>query len=160
MSDPASDSRRETRILADLQDAVERMHVLVRSPRIVLCRGRRVDGARPMAWQVLFERSLGSDAPTLVYRGAPATALSTVFSRGFDQEPSIDRAGWAHRRLVHAMAQGPVIQAFREDRLPAQISSAMVGVLVFEEDGLDHSVISNALRTAGLAEGSAHSASG
>lgn len=156
MSDADSGSRRSTRILADLQDAVERMHVLVRTPRVVLCRGRRVDGARPMAWQVLFERSLGPHSPTLMYRGAAAASLSAVFTRGFDAEPSAD-AGWAHRRLVDAMAQGPVIQVFDGDRIAVDGGAALVGVLVFEEDGLDHEAVADALRTAGLGDGNTQS---
>jgi hypothetical protein len=88
-----------------------------------------------MAWQVLFERSLGADAPALRYRGVPASALARVLAEGFDREPSPGET-WAHARLVDAMAGGPVIQAFRADRLPDDVARALVGVLVFEEDGL------------------------
>jgi len=34
------------------------------------------------------------------------------------------------------MNAGPVIQVFRADRLPDDVSRALVGVIVFEEDGL------------------------
>jgi fumarylacetoacetate (FAA) hydrolase family protein len=34
------------------------------------------------------------------------------------------------------MTAGPVIQVFRADRLPDDVSRALVGVIVFEEDGL------------------------
>ena len=34
------------------------------------------------------------------------------------------------------MAMGPVIEAFRADRMPDDVARALVGVLVFEEDGL------------------------
>lgn len=128
-------AQREARILADLQDAVGRMHVIAQTPRIVVATGKRADGARPMAWQVLFERSLGGDVPALNYRGARAGALLDVLHHGFDSEPTLD-AGWSHARLIDAMAMGPVIQAFRADRLPDDVARALVGVLVFEEDGL------------------------
>ena len=123
------------RILEDLQDAVQRMHVVARQPRIVVATGKRTEGARPMAWQVLFERSLGGEQPALVYRGVRAGALSEVLVKGFDSEPTLE-PGWAHARIVDAMATGPVIQAFRSDRLPDDVSRALVGVIVFEEDGL------------------------
>lgn len=123
------------RILEDLQDAVERMHVVARQPRVVVAAGKRTEGARPMAWQVLFERSLGGEQPPLVYRGVRAGALSEVLVKGFDSEPTLE-AGWAHARIVDAMATGPVIQAFRSDRLPDDVARALVGVIVFEEDGL------------------------
>lgn len=126
---------REARILADLQDAVGRMHVIAQSPRVVVAAGARSDGARPMAWQVLFERSFGTNLRALQYRGVRAGALVEVLHQGFDSEPTLD-AGWSHARLVDAMAMGPVIQAFRADRLPDDVSRALVGVLVFEEDGL------------------------
>lgn len=126
---------RDSRILSDLQDAVSRMHVIAQEPRIVVARGARVSGARPMAWQVLFERSLGADAPPLQYRGVPSSALVSVLTRGFDSEPTLD-PGWANARLGDAMATGPVLQAFRADRLPDDVAEALVGVLVFEEDGL------------------------
>ncbi|MEQ1693840.1 MAG: hypothetical protein ABMA00_21305 [Gemmatimonas sp.] len=128
-------AQREARILADLQDAVGRMHVVAQTPRIVVATGKRTDGARPMAWQVLFERSFGGDLPALHYRGARAGALLDVLHHGFDSEPTLD-AGWSHARLIDAMAMGPVIQAFRADRLPDDVARALVGVLVFEEDGL------------------------
>ncbi|MBL0173409.1 MAG: hypothetical protein IPP90_22510 [Gemmatimonadaceae bacterium] len=130
---PTSD--REARILADLQDAVGRMHVIAQVPRLVVATGTRTEGARPMAWQVLFERSFGGDGPKLEYRGVRAGALMDVLHQGFDSEPTLD-AGWSHARLVDAMAMGPVIQAFRADRLPDDVARALVGVLVFEEDGL------------------------
>lgn len=127
---------RQARILDDLQNAVERMHVLsLRDPRVVVARGTRGQGARPMAWQVLFERSLGSEAPPLVYRGTAAIRLPTVLLDGFDAEPTL-APGWAHARLSDAMQTGPVIQAFRTDRLPDDVARALVGVLIFEEDGL------------------------
>ena len=138
MSDSVPDSagaEREARILADLQDAVTRMHVLAQQPRVVVATGARAQGARAMAWQVLFERSLGKQVPALVYRGVSARALTAVLAEGFDSEPTLDPA-WAHPRLSVAMANGPVIQAFRADRLPDDVAKALVGVLVFEEDGL------------------------
>jgi hypothetical protein len=88
-----------------------------------------------MAWQVLFERSLGPDQPPLAYRGTAATRLPTILMDGFDAEPTLE-PGWAHPRLGDAMAMGPVIQVFRADRLPDDVSRALVGLLVFEEDGL------------------------
>jgi len=135
MTQPAPDAEREARILADLQDAVTRMHVLPGIPRVVVATGGRTSGARPMAWQVLFERSFAGGAPSLRYRGAAATALGRILHQGFDSEPTLDD-GWAHARLAEAMEQGPVIQAFRADRLPDDVSRALVGLLVFEEDGL------------------------
>lgn len=135
MTTPAPDAAREARILADLQDAVSRMHVLSNSPRIVVAEGTRVSGARPMAWQVLFERSLGAGGPVLAYRGASALRLGSILKFGFDSEPALGET-WAYARMGDAMAQGPVIQAFRADRLPDDVSRALVGVLVFEEDGL------------------------
>lgn len=135
MPDMSPSPNREARILADLHDAVGRMHVIAQSPRLVVATGRRVDGARPMAWQVLFERSLGSVAPTLQYRGTAAASLMGVLREGFDSEPSLE-PGWSHARLADAMAMGPVIQAFRTDRLPDDVARALIGVLVFEEDGL------------------------
>jgi hypothetical protein len=136
MSNPdAAGDAKQTRILDDLQDAVQRMHVIARSPRIVVASGVRYSGARPMAWQVLFERSFGAGTPPLVYRGAAATRLPSVLMDGFDSEPTLD-ADWAHARLGTAMTAGPVIQAFRRDRLPDDVGRALMGVLVFEEDGL------------------------
>ena len=126
---------REERILADLQDAVSRMHVMPGTPRVVVAAGTRTIGARPMAWQALFERSLGDGTPPLRYRGAPAATLGRILHQGFDSEPTLD-AGWAHARMGDAMQQGPVIQAFRADRLPDDVARALVGVIVFEEDGL------------------------
>lgn len=126
---------RDDRILADLQDAVTRMHVIAQRPRLVVAKGTRTQGARPMAWQVLFERSFGGELRTLRYRGVSARALSTVLAEGFDSEPTLDPE-WSHARLSTAMAEGPVIQAFRADRLPDDVATALVGVLVFEEDGL------------------------
>ncbi len=126
---------RSARILADLQDAVGRMHVVSRQPRVVVATGTRREGARAMAWQVLFERSFGGDLPALRYRGVRAGALAEVLTSGFDSEPSLDPA-WSHTRLGEAMSHGPVIEAFRADRLPDDVANALVGVLVFEEDGL------------------------
>jgi hypothetical protein len=135
MTERASTSDRDARILADLQNAVGRMHVVARQPRVVVATGTRTDGARPMAWQVLFERSFGADTPTLHYRGVSATALMDLLLQGFDSEPTLG-APWAHPRLVDAMATGPVIAAFRADRLPDDVARALVGVLIFEESGL------------------------
>ena len=133
--DIPQDIPRDDRILADLQDAVARMHVIAQRPRLVVARGTRTEGARPMAWQVLFERSFGGELRTLRYRGVSARALSAVLAEGFDSEPTLD-PDWSHERLSTAMAEGPVIQAFRADRLPDDVATALVGVLVFEEDGL------------------------
>lgn len=126
---------RDERILADLQDVVSRMHVMPGTPPVVVAAGSRTSGARPMAWQALFERSLGDGMPPLRYRGAAATTLGRILHQGFDSEPTLD-ADWAHTRLGVAMSQGPVIQAFRADRLPDDVARALVGVIVFEEDGL------------------------
>jgi hypothetical protein len=125
----------QARILAELQDAVTRMHVVSTSPRIVVAAATRVEGPRPMAWQVLFQRSFGSGAPVIRYRGAPPASLPVILARGFDDEPSLDH-NWSHERLDAAMKQGPVIQAFRQDRLPDDVENALVGLLVFEEEGL------------------------
>lgn len=130
-----STADRSARILADLQDAVSRMHVVAQRPRVVVATGTRAEGARAMAWQVLFERSFGGDMPPLRYRGVRAGALVEVLTSGFDSEPSLDPA-WSHARLGDAMAHGPVIEAFRADRLPDDVATALVGLLVFEEDGL------------------------
>jgi hypothetical protein len=127
--------QRDARILEDLQDAVTRMHVLATRPRVVVAKGTRAQGARPMAWQVLFERSFGAELPPLRYRGVSARMLARVLSQKFDSEPTLDPE-WAQARLSLAMAQGPVIQAFRADRLPDDVAKALMGVLVFEEDGL------------------------
>ncbi len=135
MTTPAPDANREARILADLQDAVSRMHVIPGTPRVVIAEGARTVGARPMAWQALLERSFGAGAPVLRYRGAPATTLGRILHHGFDSEPTLDDV-WSHGRLADAMGQGPVIQAFRADRLPDDVARALVAVLVFEEDGL------------------------
>lgn len=88
-----------------------------------------------MAWQVLFERSLGAGTPPLQYRGVGAVRLQAVLANGYDSEPTL-APGWSHGRLGDAMATGPVIQVFRADRLPDDVSRALVGVIVFEEDGL------------------------
>jgi hypothetical protein len=88
-----------------------------------------------MAWQVLFERSFGGDVPALQYRGVSAGSLMDVLMNGFDSEPTLDPS-WSHPRLMDAMMTGPVIEAFRADRLPDDVARALVGVLVFEEDGL------------------------
>ena len=135
MTESSPPSKRTARILEDLQDAVGRMHVVARQPRLVVATGTRTHGARPMAWQVLFERSLGGEQHTLVYRGVRAGALMEVLTNRFDSEPTLE-PGWAHPRLIDAMATGPVIQAFRADRLPDDVARALVGVIVFEEDGL------------------------
>ena len=135
MPETSPGSNREARILADLQDAVSRMHVIAQTPRVIVATGTRVRGARPMAWQALFERSFGGDAYAFQYRGARAATLTDVLRQGFDREPTLE-AGWSHVRMVDAMADGPVIQAFRADRLPDDVARALVGVLVFEEDGL------------------------
>lgn len=133
LSDPAPE--RTARILADLQDAVSRMHVVAQKPRVVVATGTRTQGARPMAWQVLFERSFGVDTPSLRYRGVRAGALVEIMTSGFDSEPTLDPT-WSHARMSDAMATGPVIEAFRADRLPDDVARALVGILVFEEDGL------------------------
>ena len=140
---------RHARILEDLQDAVERMHVLSRSPRVVAAAGARQDGARPMAWQVLFERSMGPAAPVLQYRGASGMRLRAILTNGFDAEPTL-APGWSHPRLGDAMLTGPVIQVFRADRLPDDVSRALVGVIVFEEDGLTIGVVQALLRELGI----------
>lgn len=111
------------------------MHVLAAEPRLVVATGARTQGARPMAWQALFERSLGEEGVGLVYRGAPAPMLPRILTGGFDSEPTLE-PHWAHSRLGEAMAQGPVIQAFRARQLPDDVARALVGVIVFEEDGL------------------------
>jgi hypothetical protein len=131
---PEDPSARQARILEDLQDAVERMHVLSRSPQVVVASGARHAGARPMAWQVLFERSLGGKR-ALQYRGTSAVRLQAVLAHGYDSEPTL-APGWSYARLGDAMSAGPVIQVFRADRLPDDVSRALVGVIVFEEDGL------------------------
>jgi len=58
-----------------------------------------------------------------------------ILLRGFDSEPTLG-ATWAHPRLSDAMATGPVIAAYRADRLPDDVARALVGVLVFEDEGL------------------------
>ena len=140
MTPPAPDAARDARILADLQDAVSRMHVIAgggpAQPRVVVAQGTRVQGARPMAWQTLFERMFGPGGPVLRYRGAPAGSLPGILRHGFDAEPKLGDESWAHPRLGDAMAQGPVLQAFRADRLPDDVARALVGLIVFEEDGL------------------------
>ena len=135
MTPPAPDAARDARILADLQNAVSRMHLIAGQLRVVVAEGTRLQGARPMAWQTLFERMFGPDAPAMRYRGASAESLALVLREGFDAEPTLD-PGWAHPRIVDAMFQGPVIQAFRADRLPDDVARALVGLIVFEEDGL------------------------
>lgn len=131
---PEGPAERQARILEDLQDAVQRMHVLSRSPRVVVASGRRDEGARPMAWQVLFERSLGQHPP-LQYRGTTAMRLQAVLVNGYDAEPTL-APGWSNARLGDALAAGPVVQVFRADRLPDDVSRALVGVIAFEEEGL------------------------
>ena len=140
---------RAARILDDLQDAVQRMHVLARSPRVVLASGTRAQGARPMAWQALFERSFGGDLPSVTYRGASASALTSVLATGFDSEPTLG-SGWSHPRLRDAMGMGPVIQVFRADRLPDDVGRALLGVIVFEEDGLQLAGVRAIVRECGL----------
>lgn len=113
------------------------MHVISTQPRVIVAQGARTEGARPMAWQVLFERGLGAGALTLCYRGVSAARLHAVIRDGFDSEPTLAAGNaWAHARLVDAMADGPVLQVFRADRLPDDVSRALVGLIVFEEDGL------------------------
>jgi hypothetical protein len=136
MTPPPPNASRDARILADLQDAVSRMHVLAGQPRVVVAEGSRLQGARPMAWQTLFERMFGPAAPAMRYRGAPAASLETVLRDGFDAEPALGEDPWSHPRLGEAMTGGPVIQAFRADRLPDDVARALVGLIVFEEDGL------------------------
>ena len=148
-SPPEMAPDREARILDDLQDAVQRMHVLARSPRIVLAAGSRAQGARPMAWQALFERSFGGALPAVSYRGAPASMLTTVLAKGFDSEPTLAE-GWSHARLRDAMPMGPVIQVFRADRLPDDVGRALLGVIVFEEDGLQLAGVRAIVREFGL----------
>jgi hypothetical protein len=144
------DPARSAQILDDLQDAVQRMHVLAKAPRVVVAVGSRHEGARPMAWQVLFERSLGPGQPALVYRGGSATTLPRVLMDGFDAEPTL-APDWAVSRLGDAMRAGPVIQVFRADRLPDDVSRALVGVLVFEEDGLTLAGVRALTKELGLA---------
>ena len=112
------------------------MHVVSGQPRVVVAEGSRLQGARPMAWQTLFERMFGPEAPALRYRGAPADRLESVLREGFDSEPALGEDPWAHPRLGDAMSRGPVIQAFRADRLPDDVGRALVGLIVFEEDGI------------------------
>ena len=140
---------RGARILDDLQDAVQRMHVLARSPRIVLATGTRAQGARPMAWQALFERSFGGALPAVSYRGTSASTLTTVLAKGFDSEPT-PGSGWSHPRLRDAMGMGPVIQVFRADRLPDDVGRALLGVIVFEENGLQLAGVRAIVREFGL----------
>lgn len=125
----------DSKIVDELQDAVTRMHVLSTIPRIVFARSTRSGGPRPMAWQVLFERSFGGKPHTFRYRGTTAASLAIVMARGYDDEPTLSKE-WSHARMDAAMAQGPVIQAFRADRMPDDVENALVGVLIFEEDGL------------------------
>jgi hypothetical protein len=98
---------REARILEDLQDAVQRMHVLARSPRIVLASGTRAQGARPMAWQALFERSFGGELPRVSYRGAPASALTTVLALLVMVGPWLGKL----HRIVHWQAADAQVHA-------------------------------------------------
>jgi hypothetical protein len=148
-SGPDTAPDRAARILDDLQDAVQRMHVLAQSPRVVLASGTRDQGARPMAWQALFERSFGVDLPAVCYRGAPASALRTVLTTGCDQAPTLED-GWSHPRLREAMMAGPVIQVFRVDRLPDAVAHALLGVIVFEEDGLQLAGVRALVRALGV----------
>jgi hypothetical protein len=136
MNVPGARRRTDSSILHDLQDAVSRMHVVSLIPRVVVLRCARSEGPRPMTWQVLFERSLGGTLPKLGYRGASASMLRTILKTGFDEEPTLSR-DWSHDRLDVAMKRGPVVQAFRSDRLPDDVAYALVGILIFEEDGLE-----------------------
>jgi hypothetical protein len=136
MTDHPPSPERSARIVQELQDAVQRLHVLAQQPRVVVIAGTRSDGIRPMAWQVLFERSFGGDVPALHYRGLRAGALPELLTRGYDSETTPEGTPWASPRLGDAMARGPVIGAFRADRLPDDVAQALVGVLVFEDDGL------------------------
>jgi fumarylacetoacetate (FAA) hydrolase family protein len=49
------------------------------------------------------------------------------------------------------MRAGPVVQVFRVDRLPDDVSRALVGVLVFEEDGLTLAGVRAVTQELGLA---------
>ncbi len=106
-------------------------------------------GARPMAWQALFERSFGGELPACSYRGAPAASLRDIMANGFDREPSLV-AGWSHSRLRDAMTAGPIIQVFRDDRLPDDVARALIGVIIFEEDGLQLSAVRALVQEFGL----------
>lgn len=101
-----------------------------------------------MAWQVLFERSLGNH-PELQYRGTTGMRLQAVLTNGYDSEPTL-APGWSCSRLGDAMAAGPVIQVFRADRLPDDVSRALVGVIAFEEDGLSLTGVRAITRELGL----------
>jgi hypothetical protein len=68
-------------------------------------------------------------------RGFMLITLTTVLAKGFDTEPTLG-GGWSHPRLRDAMGMGPVIQVFRADRLPDDVGRALLGIIVFEEDGL------------------------
>ena len=102
-----------------------------------------------MAWQALFERSFGGELPSVRYRGAPASALTTVLAKGFDSEPTLG-SGWSHPRLREGMAMGPVVQVFRADRLPDDVGRALLGIIVFEEDGLQAAGVRAIVREFGL----------
>ena len=72
-----------------------------------------------MAWQALFERSFGGELPSVSYRGAPASALTTVLAKGFDSEPTLG-SGWSHPRLREAallLPQGTMAQDRKSTRL-------------------------------------------
>jgi fumarylacetoacetate (FAA) hydrolase family protein len=58
--------------------------------------------------------------------------------------------GWSHSRLRDAMPMGPVIQVFRTDRLPDDVGRALLGVIVFEEDGLQMAGVRAIVREFGL----------
>ena len=93
--------------------------------------------------------SFGGELPPVSYRGAPASALTTVLAKGFDSEPTLG-SGWSHPRLRDAMAMGPVIQVFRTDRLPDDVGRALLGIIVFEEDGLQLAGVRAIVREFGL----------
>jgi hypothetical protein len=102
-----------------------------------------------MAWQALFERSFGGELPPVSYRGTSASTLTTVLAQGFDSEPTLG-SGWSHPRLRDAMGMGPVIQVFRADRLPDDVGRALLGVILFEEDGLHLAGVRAIVREFGL----------
>jgi fumarylacetoacetate (FAA) hydrolase family protein len=48
------------------------------------------------------------------------------------------------------MAMGPVIQVFRADRLPDDVGRALLGIIVFEEDGLQLAGVRASVREFGF----------
>jgi hypothetical protein len=140
---------RDARILADLQAAALRLHVVSQAPRVLVVDGPRDRDPHPVAWQALCTRSVGASPGALAFRGAPAATLPLVLRQGFDAEPQLGET-WAHARLAAAMAEGPVVQLVRADRLPDDVARALVGVLVFEEDGLTLDAVRTAAIEAGL----------